>query len=112
MADDASIAAAVDGVPSSSSRPSSDGSRYESGSSLRSLVYLVAHQLLTRIGTFVLNIMVARHIGPVAYGISAVHLYLLNTMVLFLCREAIRRSHETRLTGLCAPQGHQYSRST
>jgi oligosaccharide translocation protein RFT1 len=66
--------------------------RYESGSSLRSMVYLVAHQLATRLGTFILNIMVARHIGPVAYGISAVHLYLLNTMILFITREAIRRS--------------------
>jgi oligosaccharide translocation protein RFT1 len=53
---------------------------------------LLVHQLLTRCATFALNIAVARQIGPVAYGISAVQFYLLNTVILFAAREAVRRA--------------------
>lgn len=80
------------GPPAAAVPPAPAPSRYASGSSLRALVYLASHQIATRLLTFILNILVARHIGPAAYGVSAVHLYLLNTVILFLTREAIRRA--------------------
>jgi len=63
-----------------------------SGSSLRSFGSLLLHQLVTRVATFVLNLLVARHIGPAAYGIANVQFYLLNTLILFGVREAPRRA--------------------
>lgn len=100
--------AAVSPPPSSSSRVS-----YESGSSLRSLFYLVVHQVTTRVVTFLLNLLVARHLGPAAYGIAAVHLYLLNTTLLFTTREACRRAtlRYAPPAALTPEQGTVYART-
>jgi len=78
--------------PTDGPTSAADSSSPSPSPSLRPVFYLLGHQLLTRIATFGLNIMVVRHIGPVAYGISAVNLYLINTIILFIAREAIRRS--------------------
>lgn len=61
---------------------------------------LIANQMLSRLLTFVLNLFVARRVGPRIFGLQAVNLYLLYTMVLFLSREPVRRAvmrfHGTR----------------
>src|SRR4051794_10334151 len=61
-------------------------------SSLRSFLFLFFNQVFTRVFTFVLILLVARNIGPTAYGLAAIHLYLLNTTILFITRDAIRKS--------------------
>ena len=77
---------------SSSSSSSSASSSYQAGSGLSQVSYLALNQLLTRGVTFLMNLYVARSVGPVAFGLQAVHLYLLNTIVLFLGREAGRKA--------------------
>jgi len=54
--------------------------------------YLIANQLVGRGLTFLLNLLVARAVGREVFGVQAVNLYLLNTLILFLSREGIRRS--------------------
>ena len=76
--------------PSSSS--SSSSSSYRAGSGLAQVSALAANQLLTRGLTFAMNLYVARAVGPVAFGLQAIHLYLLNTIILFLAREPNRKS--------------------
>jgi oligosaccharide translocation protein RFT1 len=48
-------------------------------------------QLLTRLLTFGLNLATARSLSPAIYGIAAVQFHLINTAILFLAREGLRR---------------------
>jgi oligosaccharide translocation protein RFT1 len=49
-------------------------------------------QLGARILTFVLNLVAARLLRPEEYGISAVQFHLINSSIVFLSREGVRRS--------------------
>lgn len=49
-------------------------------------------QLGARLLTFVLNVLAARLLSPEEYGISAVQFHLINSSIVFLSREGIRRS--------------------
>lgn len=53
--------------------------------------HLLASQIGTRIVTFGMNLLIARHLSPDAYGLSAVQFHLLITAILFLSREGFRR---------------------
>jgi len=53
---------------------------------------LVSNQLFTRVVTFVVNIVVARLVGPAIFGLQGVNMYLIYVVVLSLSREGIRRS--------------------
>ena len=75
-----------------SSSPSSSSGGYKAGSGLAQVSALAANQLLTRGLTFAMNLYVARAVGPVAFGLQAIHLYLLNTIILFIAREPNRKS--------------------
>ena len=79
-------------MSSAGSPSSSDPAAYTAGSGLSQVSYLALNQLLTRGLTFAMNLYVARSVGPVVFGLQAVHLYLLNTIVLFLCREPGRKA--------------------
>ena len=67
-------------------------SSYEAGSGLSQVSVLAVNGLLTRCLTFGLNLFVARSVSPAVFGLQAVHLYLLNTAILFLSREATRKA--------------------
>lgn len=54
-------------------------------------VHLLASQISTRLLTFFMNLVVARHLSPEAYGLSAVQFHLLLTAILTLSREGFRR---------------------
>ncbi|GIL76385.1 hypothetical protein Vretifemale_5979 [Volvox reticuliferus] len=62
---------------------------------LRSYSYtsglLSASQIGTRIVTFAINLLIARHLTPGAYGLASVQFHLLTTTVLFISREGFRR---------------------
>lgn len=60
-------------------------------SALQKVHVLFANQLLTRVLTFLLNLLVVRHVGALVFGLSAVNLYLLYTTILFIAREGLRR---------------------
>lgn len=47
--------------------------------------------MLTRLLTFALNLATARSLTPEAYGVAAVQFHLINTSILFLAREGLRR---------------------
>ena len=49
-------------------------------------------QLGARLLTFVLNVLAARLLSPEEYGISAVQFHLINSSIVFLSREGVRRS--------------------
>jgi len=49
-------------------------------------------QLLARVVTFILNLITARLLNPDQYGISAVQFHLINSSIVFLSREGVRRS--------------------
>ena len=53
---------------------------------------LPGSQLLTRVFTFVLNIIIARSLSLANYGVSAVQFHLINSSIVFLAREGVRRS--------------------
>jgi Rft protein len=90
----------VSAVPHTPSTPSpsiaaashAQASSYQAGSGLAQVSFLALNQLFTRGVTFVMNLYVARSVGPVAFGLQAIHLYLLNTCILFLSREATRKA--------------------
>ncbi|KAI8466551.1 MAG: Rft protein-domain-containing protein [Monoraphidium minutum] len=65
-------------------------------------VRLMASQLAARAVTFGLNLAVARHLTPEAYGLSAVQFYLITTTILLLSREGFRRGC-MRVKGADAP---------
>ena len=67
-------------------------STYVDGTALSQVRYLAYNQLITRILTFTLNILIARTIGPSYYGLATIQLHLPYTIVLYLCRESIRRA--------------------
>lgn len=52
----------------------------------------VGSQLGARVLTFVLNLVAARLLSPDDYGVSAVQFHLINSSILFLSREGVRRS--------------------
>lgn len=74
------------------SSPMSSASSYQAGSGLSQVAVLAVNGLLTRCLTFCLNLFVARSVSPAVFGLQAVHLYLLNTSILFLSREATRKA--------------------
>lgn len=55
-------------------------------------VRLFGSQLLTRIVTFVLNVAIARSLSTASYGVAAVQFHLINSSIVFLAREGVRRS--------------------
>ena len=61
-------------------------------SSLKNVSYLILLQLSSRIITFILNAAIARHVGPIIYGIININYYLIYTTILFISREGLRRS--------------------
>ncbi|KAG1680360.1 hypothetical protein FOA52_015451 [Chlamydomonas sp. UWO 241] len=54
-------------------------------------VQLLLSQLSTRIISFALNLLIARHLSPEAYGLSSVQFHLITTTTLLLSREGLRR---------------------
>lgn len=64
---------------------------YQPGSALRKVTYLIGSQLLSRVLTFALNVVVARRVGLQSYGLATVNLYLLDAVILTLAREGFRR---------------------
>eukprot|EP00198_Chlamydomonas_reinhardtii_P011831 XP_001701168.1 predicted protein [Chlamydomonas reinhardtii] len=52
---------------------------------------LLASQIGTRLVTFIINLLIARHLSPEAYGLSSVQFHLLTTTALFISREGFRR---------------------
>lgn len=65
---------------------------FRSGSALKKVLFLVAGQVASRGLSFGLNAIVARTVGLAVFGLSAVNLYLLDAVILGLCREALRKS--------------------
>jgi len=53
---------------------------------------LFGSQLLTRVLTFALNVVIARSLSVASYGIAAVQFHLINASIVFLAREGVRRS--------------------
>ncbi len=49
-------------------------------------------QLVTRVLTFVLNVFIARSLSLASYGVSSVQFHLINSSIVFLAREGVRRS--------------------
>eukprot|EP00210_Caulerpa_lentillifera_P005408 g5170.t1 len=58
----------------------------------RSFSSLLGLRLSSRIVTFLFNLLIARELSPSVYGLAAFRLPLLNSTVLFLSREAFRRT--------------------
>eukprot|EP00877_Chromochloris_zofingiensis_P005176 jgi/Chrzof1/1465/Cz10g08270.t1 len=52
---------------------------------------LLASQVLTRLITFSMNLLVARHLTPEAYGLASVQFHLITTTILLVSREGFRR---------------------
>jgi hypothetical protein len=48
-------------------------------------------QVSTRLISFVLNLLIARHLSPEAYALSTVQFHLITTTILLLSREGLRR---------------------
>jgi hypothetical protein len=65
---------------------------YSSGSAIHKLHYLIGNQLISRILTFLLNLLVARNIQPAVYGFATLHLHLPYLIILSLIREGLRRA--------------------
>jgi len=65
---------------------------YQAGSALRKLPILIGSQFISRIFTFVLNVLVARSISLAAYGMFSVNFYLLDSIILMIAREGLRRA--------------------
>eukprot|EP00890_Picochlorum_soloecismus_P004055 jgi/Picsp_1/4650/NSC_02020-R1_nuclear division rft1-like protein len=61
-------------------------------SAMSGFVSLFGSQLLARLVTFILNLITARLLSPDQYGISAVQFHLINSSIVFLSREGVRRS--------------------
>jgi oligosaccharide translocation protein RFT1 len=57
-----------------------------------SYYHTTGSQLATRILTFFLNVLIARSLSVDAYGVSAVQFHLINSSIVFLAREGVRRS--------------------
>eukprot|EP00898_Chlorokybus_atmophyticus_P004190 jgi/Chlat1/4772/Chrsp308S04743 len=57
-----------------------------------SFLWLVVSQLCSRFFTFLLNLLVARHLSQEDYGVASIQFHLLTTSLLFLSREGFRRS--------------------
>jgi oligosaccharide translocation protein RFT1 len=55
-------------------------------------IFDAGSQLLARVVTFILNLITARLLDPDQYGISAVQFHLINSSIVFLSREGVRRS--------------------
>lgn len=53
--------------------------------------YLLASQVITRMVTFTVNVLVARTLAPDDYGVFAVQFHLITTGILFVAREGFRR---------------------
>lgn len=68
-------------------------------------IQLVANQAFSRLATFVLNLLVVRTVGVSAFGLFSVNLHLVQTTVLLLCREGIRKFDKivTSPTDHCPP---------
>ena len=49
-------------------------------------------QLITRVLTFALNVAIARSLSLASYGVSSVQFHLINSSIVFLAREGVRRS--------------------
>ncbi|GFR48693.1 hypothetical protein Agub_g10649, partial [Astrephomene gubernaculifera] len=52
---------------------------------------LLASQIGTRLVTFIINLLIARHLSPEAYGLASIQFHLLTTTALFISREGFRR---------------------
>lgn len=61
-------------------------------SAINKTKYLFLNQLFTRLITFSLNTLVARSIGPILYGYATIQLHLPYTIILYICREGLRRA--------------------
>lgn len=59
---------------------------------LHTFLQLVASQVASRTFSFILNLLIARHLSQEDYGIYAVKFHLLTTTILFLSREGFRRA--------------------
>jgi oligosaccharide translocation protein RFT1 len=59
---------------------------------LGGFLHLLLSQVATRLLTFALNLATARALSPAAYGVAVVQFHLLNTGILFLAREGLRRA--------------------
>ncbi|KAK9820818.1 hypothetical protein WJX74_008655 [Apatococcus lobatus] len=53
--------------------------------------HLLAAQVLSRLSTFVLNLIIVRICSPAVYGLASVQFQLINNVILFLSREGFRR---------------------
>jgi oligosaccharide translocation protein RFT1 len=63
------------------------------GSAVSGASLLAGAQLVSRLATFALNVLLARAVqDPSALGVAAVQLYLLDTLALTLAREGVRRT--------------------
>lgn len=63
------------------------------------LAYLIGLQLLTRVLTFVLNVLIVRSVDAALFGVATVHVQLVLATTLLLSREGYRRaSARCRLT--------------
>lgn len=74
-------------------------------SAIHQIKYLLLNQLFTRFITFSLNLLVARQVGPSLYGYATIQLHLPYTIVLYLCREGLRRGG-MRYTGKYTLNNH------
>ncbi|DBB08106.1 TPA: hypothetical protein ACH3X3_008301 [Trebouxia sp. C0006] len=59
---------------------------------VRGFVNLVVSQLSVRLINFALNLVTARLLTPEAYGLASVQFHLLNTGIVFLSREGLKRA--------------------
>ncbi|KAL3161254.1 hypothetical protein ABBQ38_009618 [Trebouxia sp. C0009 RCD-2024] len=85
---------------------------------VRGFVNLVLSQITVRLINFGLNLVTARLLSPEAYGLASVQFHLLNTGIVFLSREGLKRAcqriqkdetvHTSKvlaLASLCIPLG-------
>ncbi|KAL3135804.1 hypothetical protein ABBQ32_007366 [Trebouxia sp. C0010 RCD-2024] len=88
---------------------------------VRGFVNLVLSQITVRLINFGLNLVTARLLSPEAYGLASVQFHLLNTGIVFLSREGLKRAcqriqqdetvHTPKvlaLASLCIPLGAWY----
>lgn len=54
-------------------------------------LHLLASQISTRLVTFVINLLIARHLSPQDYALSSVQFHLITTTILLVSREGFRR---------------------
>eukprot|EP00200_Dunaliella_tertiolecta_P006841 CAMPEP_0202376560 /NCGR_PEP_ID=MMETSP1127-20130417/7031_1 /ASSEMBLY_ACC=CAM_ASM_000462 /TAXON_ID=3047 /ORGANISM="Dunaliella tertiolecta, Strain CCMP1320" /LENGTH=263 /DNA_ID=CAMNT_0048974375 /DNA_START=22 /DNA_END=810 /DNA_ORIENTATION=- len=70
-----------------------DGSKGESHAIdiAMAFLHLLASQISLRLVNFGLNLLIARHLSPEAYGLSTVRFHLLITTIMMLSREGLRK---------------------